>query len=70
MEEMQKRLFSRCGCCDISFQTKEECRRHFESVEHKIVAYPAFIRFWAGLFSEKGERNARRSMDENKGNFD
>lgn len=70
MEEMQKRSFSRCACCDICFQTVEESQKHFESTEHRMIAYPAFIRFWAGLFREKGEKNARRSMGEGKGNFD
>jgi hypothetical protein len=50
--EKYRASYYRCGCCGISFNSARECRDHFESIDHKIVAIPAFIRFIAAFHRE------------------
>jgi hypothetical protein len=50
--EKYRTSYYRCGCCDISFDSQDECREHFESTDHEIVAFPAFVRFIAAFHRE------------------
>lgn len=44
---MKNKSFYRCACCDQEFDSPETCREHFRSMEHKMVAVPAWIRYVA-----------------------
>ena len=52
--ENYKKNYYRCGCCDVSFDTPEKCWEHFESTDHKIAAFPAFVRFIAAFHRKIG----------------
>lgn len=46
---MNDKGFYRCACCDQEFYSMKACREHFDSLEHKMVAGPAWIRYIAKM---------------------
>jgi hypothetical protein len=59
--EKYKKGYYRCGCCDVAFDSYEKCREHFESIDHKIVAFPAFVKFWSAQV--RGARAKKKYID-------
>lgn len=54
-----KKPYYRCACCDVEFDSNEACREHFKSLEHNMVAIPAWIRCVASM-----HRGAPREAEE------
>ena len=53
------KLFYRCACCDMEFNSEESCGEHFKSDEHNMVAIPAWIRNVAKMHRD----SLRRATD-------